>query len=132
MQNSRADTKASCRLDFFAGAQSTSAGSSEMDENEFAVIPNGPSLVAAVTTVTPVPKHPKASRKARVLSRLGTKLWQLSVIRYGSGVFSRSGRGLRIVCMSDELKRGPPGASPCRLRSGQFYFLLAGGGGRVR
>ena len=41
MQNSRADTKASCRLDFFAGAQSTSAGSSEMDENEFAVIPNG-------------------------------------------------------------------------------------------
>ena len=68
MQNSRAEMNASCRLEFFAGAHRTSAGSSEIDENEFAVIPNGPSLVVAVTTVTPVPKHPKASRKARVLS----------------------------------------------------------------
>ncbi|GGH31042.1 hypothetical protein GCM10010973_21590 [Cribrihabitans marinus] len=38
------------------------------------MIASGPSAVAAVTTVTPVPKQPSASRKARAVSGPGVKL----------------------------------------------------------
>ena len=64
MQKCVASAKASCRREFRAGDHSTIGGSSETDENELAVMPSGPSLVATVTMVTPVPKQPKARRNS--------------------------------------------------------------------
>lgn len=67
MQNCVASAKMSWRFELHAADHSTSAGSSETDENEFAVMPSGPTAVWVVTSVTPVPNWPNARRRSSVL-----------------------------------------------------------------
>src|SRR6516225_778011 len=66
---------------------SSNAGSSETEENEFAVKPSGwPSSRVVVTIVTPVMKAPNASRSSRVL--MGSVCWLTSNLRL-HGCFMR-------------------------------------------
>src|SRR4051812_47231222 len=58
-------------LDDFAAQNSTSGGSSDTDENEFAARPTGSPSLIAVMMVTPVAKCPSTARKAEASGAMG-------------------------------------------------------------
>ena len=91
MQKDAAEVKLSCRLEEIAGDHSTKGGSSETEAKEFAVIPKGPWAVFTVTTVTPVPKRPKARRSAGASPLSGAKGIRSSLI-------ATSGAMWRLIC----------------------------------